>query len=99
MIEPARKAMQQGPLAGYIPYTRRIGGGAEVHQRMNRKGAKTGRRPVLRVFPSSLFVLSAFLAGLKPETLTSCTARAMSASATGKLTGLTSVLKENFDQA
>jgi flavorubredoxin len=72
LIEPARKAMQQmqqGPLAGYIPYTRQTEG-----------------------------VLKS-LAGLKPETLAVMHGSTYVGQCDRLLTGLASVIKENFDQA
>jgi len=72
LIEPARKAMQQmqqGPLAGYIPYTRQTEG-----------------------------VLKS-LADLKPETLALMHGSTYVGQCDRLLTGLASVIKENFDHA
>jgi flavorubredoxin len=72
LIEPARKAMQQmqqGPLAGYIPYMRQTEG-----------------------------VLNS-LAVLKPETLALMHGSTYVGQGDRLLTGLASVIKENFDQA
>ena len=72
LIDPARKAMrqmQQGPLAGYIPYTRETEG-----------------------------VLKS-LAGLKPETLAVMHGSSYVGQGDRLLTGLASVINENFDQA